>query len=138
MAGAADQPLATDAGAAHGDGLTDAGRRIDAGERGDAGTPDAGVDNDPIEITPTDAQTEYINHWLAQDHGEEFVSSLKWLPHFVHEQGELGVCLRLEFREASVPGWRIEEIRSMIAERLALAKRADRATSLDTRHPCAG
>ena len=51
--------VATDAGAAHGDGLTDAGRRVDAGERGDAGTPDAGVDNDPIEITPTDAQTEY-------------------------------------------------------------------------------
>ena len=113
--------VASDAGAAHGGGLTDAGRRVDAGERGDAGTPDAGVDNDPIEITPTDAQTEYINHWLAQDHGEEFVSSLKWLPHFVHEQGELGVCLRLEFREPKrVPGWRIEEIRSMIAERIWL------------------
>ena len=113
--------VATDAGAAHRDGLIDAGRRVDAGERGDAGTPDTGVDNDPIEITPTDAQTEYINHWLAQDHGEEFVSSLKWLPHFVHEQGELGVCLRLEFREPKrVPGWRIEEIRSMIAERIWL------------------
>lgn len=82
---------------------------FDAGEQAPRG----------IEIEPTEAETEYLNHWLAQDHGEAFVASLKWLPHYIHEQGELGICLRLDFRnDWSLDGDFIESIRRIIEERV--------------------
>ena len=70
-----------------------------------------------IDLNPTDAEIEYLNHWL--DEQEEFVASLKWLPHYIHEQGELGICLRFEFEnEQTVDGDMIEDLRNKIEERV--------------------
>lgn len=70
-----------------------------------------------IELNTTDAEIEYLNYWMAEQ--EEFVSSLKWLPHYIHEQGELGICLRFEFEnEQTVDGDMIESLRNKIEERV--------------------
>jgi len=102
--------------------------RLDGGLEGpsdDAGSwmsPDAGDPSPPsrgLEIEATPAESEYLNHWIGQDHGEAFVSSLKWLPHYIHEQGELGICLRLDFRsEWDLDGAYLESIRQIIEERV--------------------
>ena len=83
----------------------------------DAGDP--GQLSRRLEIEATPAETEYLNHWIDQDHGEPFVSSLKWLPHYIHEQGELGICLRLDFRSEWDLDWTyLESIRQIIEERV--------------------
>ena len=70
-----------------------------------------------IDITPTDAETRYLNHWM--DEQENFVARHRWLPHFIHEQGELGICMRFEFdSERTVDGELVESIRRKIEDRV--------------------
>jgi len=68
-------------------------------------------------ITPESADEAYLASWMSDQ--EDFVSSLKWLPHFIHEQEELGICLRLEFQSRQgVDGNLVETIRQKIEERV--------------------
>ena len=70
-----------------------------------------------IDFDLSEADMAYLNSWMEQQ--EDFVASLKWLPHFIHEQGELGICLRLEFEgEQAVDGALVEAIRAKIEERV--------------------
>ena len=71
----------------------------------------------PMDIEPTEADQVYLDHWLDQD--QDFVASLKWLPHYIYEQGELGICLKLDFQSPqTVTGDQIEAIRAKIEERV--------------------
>lgn len=100
-------------------GCTDADKIED--ETIDSDTPqDIPVEEDdglPIEFEPTEAEVEYLSYWLEQD--QDFVASLKWLPHFIHEQGELGICMKFDFEnEQTVDGDLVESIRSKVEERI--------------------
>lgn len=71
----------------------------------------------PLEIAPTDAEQVYMDYWMDQD--QDFVASLKWLPHYIYEQGELGICLKLDFQSPqTVTGDQVEAIRAKIEERV--------------------
>ena len=71
----------------------------------------------PMTIEPTEADQAYMDYWLDLD--RDFVASLKWLPHYIYEQGELGVCLKLDFQSPqTVTGDQIEAIREKIEERV--------------------
>ena len=66
-----------------------------------------------IEVSPAD--DHYRELWWSRD--ADFVTSLKWLPHFIYEQGDVATCIRLEMRTPrELTGADIEDIRRMIEE----------------------
>lgn len=91
-----------------------------AADDDDAGGDDDDDDEptDPaLTLEPTEADLAYIDHWLDGPGGAEFVSSLRWLPHFLHEQGSLSICLRLELEgDWTVDGSQVEAIRQQIED----------------------
>lgn len=68
-----------------------------------------------LDLETSAADQHYLDLWMEQDQG--FVSSLRWLPHFIYEQGYVSICIRLEMREAiQLDGGDIEGIRRMIED----------------------
>ena len=90
------------------DSMVDAAVEEDAGEVDPTGLT-------PLALEESPADAHYRQMWWTRE--GEFVTSLKWLPHFIYEQGYVSTCVRLEMRrERTLTGEDVEDIRRMIED----------------------